>query len=449
MGIIFKEKRTNSGFNLTSRFSGDRFAGMKNNDADSGLSITLDIKGSSTYTKISYPVRYGVFNEIRTPDQLFHFNLNGEIVRAAGRTRQWIHPNEWLKRTAGNDWVYYSNGGYTGVFEATGEYYLPNLQYPTNALIGGRPFNEPCVDSLVHDWHQRLVTLQATAGHLPDPMVRFLDQTVQNSPGRLQEKAEQLFALSGGRVTVMPPDARHVDYNILPLFISRGCLYKCRFCRVKTDHPFALNTRAEITRQLAGLKTLYDRDLPNYNALFLGEHDALAAGRDLIVFAVEKALEILDLDRGNMAGSNLFLFGSVDSLLDTDPDLFSRLNALVSKCYINIGLESADQETLDQLGKPISVAQVTRAFDTIQEINRQYPNIEITANFVMDGTLPEGHIPAFLRLVRERVARTRPKGTIYLSPLSINRPSRQMMFEFNRLKCLSHLPTFLYIIQRL
>lgn len=422
---------------------------MKNKYTTNDLSICLDMAGSSVYTKISYPVRYGIFNEIRTPDHLLHFNLNNEIIRAVGRTRQWIHPNEWLKRTPGNDWIYYSNGGYTGVFEAVGEYYLPNLQYPTNALIGGKPFREPCVNDLVEDWHPWLVTLQASTMDLPEPMDRFLDQVVQNSPDRLQKKAKKLFSISGGRVTVMPPDARHVDYDIIPLFISLGCLYKCRFCRVKTEHPFALNTQAEIVEQLVQLKALYGPDIANYNSLFLGEHDALAAGRDLIVFAVEKALEILALDRGNMEGSNLFLFGSVDALLDTDPELFTRLNTLVSRTYINIGLESADQKTLDHLGKPITVAQVIQAFDTIQEINNQYPNIEITANFIMDETLPKGHVPAFLRLVRERITHTRPKGTIYLSPLSINRPSREMMFTFNRLKCLSRLPTFLYIIQRL
>ncbi len=449
MGIIFKKKRKNSGFTLTSCFAGDKFSGMENNVTTKNLSIALDVEGSQVYTKISYPLRYGIFKQIRTPDHLFHFNLNNEIVRAVGRTRQWIHPNEWLKRTPGNDWVYYSNGGYTGVFEATGEYYLPNLQYPTNALIGGKPFNEPCVSDIVENWHSHLVAIRQSAKNLPGPAGRFLDQAVEKTPHSLQTKANQLFSICGGRVTVMPPDARHMDYDIIPLFISLGCLYKCRFCRIKTEHPFALKSRDEIVEQIHGLKALYGQDLANFNSLFLGEHDALAAGKELIVFAVEKALEILKLDRGNMEGSNLLLFGSVDSLRGTDPELFDRLNTLVSKTYINIGLESADQETLDFLGKPIQVAQVVRAFDTIQEINAQYPNIEITANFVMDDTLPKDHIPAFLRLVRDRIPHTRPKGSIYLSPLSINRPSRQMLFAFNRLKCLSHLPTFLYIIQRL
>ncbi|MCP4116815.1 MAG: radical SAM protein [Desulfobacteraceae bacterium] len=411
--------------------------------------MTLYKKGEDSYTKISYPVRYGVYSEIRTRDAILHFNLNQEIIRAVGRTRQWIHPNEWLKHTRGDDWVYYSNGGYAGVFEATGEYYLPNLQYPTNAIIGGKPFKEPAVKHLTDAWHQTLLEIRESVNGAPSPVGRFLEQACANTPGILVKRARRLFEISGGRVTVMPPDARHVDYDIIPLTISQGCLYKCRFCRIKTDQPFALKTRDEITQQVLALKKLYNKDIANYNSVFLGEHDALAAGGDLIVFAAEQSLEILGLDRSNLGGSNLFLFGSVDSLLNTGPELFDRLNRLFSHTYINIGLESADQETLDKLGKPITVAKVEQAFETIQAINHRYPNIEVTSNFIMDERLPAGHYPSFLRLVREKFSHDKPKGTIYLSPLTIDRPSREMVFEFNRLKVLSRLPTFLYIIQRL
>ena len=96
--------------------------------------------GSTAYSKMSFPVHCGIYNEIETKDFIFQFNLNSEIFRAKGKGREWAHPHEWLKRTQGNDWVYYSTGGYTGVFEATGEYYLPNFQYPTNSILGGHPF---------------------------------------------------------------------------------------------------------------------------------------------------------------------------------------------------------------------------------------------------------------------------------------------------------------------
>jgi len=428
--------------------------------------VTLNKKGASEYTKISFPLKYGIYSEIETKDAILQFNLNNEIIRAKGKDKKWIQPSEWLKRSMGNDWIYYSTGGYTGVFEATGEYYLPNLQYPTNSLIGGKPFKEPSVDHIVSSWKEIIErvlsdvmqssssnggqsSLKSVKTSSSTPFIAFLEQALLNCPATLQHKAEKLFDASDGRVTVMPPDARHVDYDIIPLAISQGCLYKCRFCRIKTDKPFAVKSRDEIREKLAQLKGIYGKDIVNYNALFLGDHDALNAGEETILHAARESYSELNFRNAFMRGSSLFMFGSVDSLMNAPESLFKGVNQLPFNTYINIGLESADQETLDFLGKPITTKQVEEAFTHIQNINANYHNIEITANFIMDENLPKGHYPAFLNLVRERINRTRTKGSIYLSPLRINKPSREVLFEFNRLKTLSRVPTFLYIIQRL
>ncbi len=42
-----------------------------------GLIITSNIKGAHYYSKASYPVRYGRYSQIETPDYIFQFNLNG------------------------------------------------------------------------------------------------------------------------------------------------------------------------------------------------------------------------------------------------------------------------------------------------------------------------------------------------------------------------------------
>lgn len=191
------------------------------------LSIELNCQGNNEYTKVSYPVKYGLFSRLETRDYIFEFNLNHEIRHAKSKKKTWIHPSEWLKRTMGNDWVYYSSGGYSGVYEALGEYYLPNLMYQTNSLLGGKPFKEKAIDEIVKNWHQLISQLPQT--DMPDRFSRWIDTIQQQTPDGLQEKAQQLFDISGSRVTVMPPDARHVDYNIIPLTISDGCLYKCRF----------------------------------------------------------------------------------------------------------------------------------------------------------------------------------------------------------------------------
>ncbi|MBF0468860.1 MAG: radical SAM domain-containing protein [Desulfamplus sp.] len=444
--------------------------------------MTLNKRGTSEYSKISFPLKYGIYSEIETQDAILQFNLNHEIVRAKGKSRQWLQPSEWLKRSMGNDWIYYSTGGYTGVFEATGEYYLPNLPYPTNSLLGGKPLNEPAVELLLSSWQEivskSLDSIRSLDGirlleslngkSLPFSLVEtgtkesrsntedeisrfrlFLENALANTPRILQKKADALFEAAGGRITVMPPDARHVDYDIIPVSISDGCLYKCRFCRIKSDKPFAVKTPEKIEGQLAKLKQIYANDVVNYNAIFLGDHDALNAGKDSVLSAAQAAYRGLGLKDSYMHGAYLFMFGSVDSLMNADRSLFESLNCLPYRTYINIGLESADQATLDLIGKPLTASQVEEAFMEIQRINMRFGNIEVTSNFIMDENLPAGHYPSFLRLVRERIERPKIKGTVYLSPLRINKPSREVLFEFNRLKTSSRVPTFLYIIQRL
>jgi hypothetical protein len=413
------------------------------------IKIHLRKKGSDHYTKTSYPLRYGVFSEVETRDAILQFNLSDEIVHAKGKGREWPDPQEWLKRTCGNDWIYYSTGGYAGVFEAIGEYYLPNTPYPTNSLIGGDLLSLPSVAKITGSWHDLLREAADRVGDAPDIFRNFLGRALANTPEVLEKKARTLSGISGGRITVLPPDARHVDYDVIPLTVAEGCLYKCRFCRVKTDGPFREKSRQEIAGQIDRLRELYGENLANYNSLFLGEHDALCAGPGLLVETVEKAYSAFGFAGSYMKGANVFLFGSVDSLLDAPSRLFEDLKNFPCSFYINIGLESGDQETLDRLGKPVTIAKVAAAFARMQDINDRFLNIEVTANFIMDEKLPENHYPAFLKLVRDSLTRNKPKGCIYLSPLRIGRPSRSILFEFNRLKVLSRLPTFLYIIQRL
>lgn len=421
--------------------------------------LTPHKKGSTVYTKMSYPVHCGLYSVLETDHHVFHFNLNNEIIRAKAKGDDWGHPHEWMKRTVGNDWVFYSTGGYTGVFEATGEYYLPNFRYPTNSILGGHPFRLQEIDSLADTWHQILLELldqveitlsaeiQCNCTH--KKLHDFLTKAAANTPHYLEKKARQLFDIIGGRISVLPPDARHVDYNLIPLTIAEGCLYKCRFCKVKNAAIFTEKDPTEIRSQISSFKDLYGADLKNYNSLFLGEHDALMARPGLITFTLEEAYREFNFSNSYPGGSNVFLFGSVTSLLEAPEQLFQDLENLPPLIYINIGLESADQETLDKIGKPISAHQVQQAFDRIQEINNRYNSIEITANFLMDDTLPKNHYPKVIELIRDKQTFTKPKGTIYFSPLTFDKPSRARLFEFNRLKILSKFPTYLYIIQRL
>ena len=420
--------------------------------ASDNLKITLNKKGSAKYAKMSFPIHCGIYNEIETKDFVFQFNLNAEIFRAKGKGRDWAHPHEWLKRTQGNDWVYYSTGGYTGVFEATGEYYLPNFQYPTNSVLGGHPFAQEEINYISRSWHKMIHNLQnqlTEVDRLPSDFTNFIAGVIENTPDILEKKAQQLLETIEGRISVLPPDGRHVDYNFIPLTISKGCLYKCRFCKVKNRTVFIEKKREAIVDQIHQLKQLYSKDLINYNSLFLGEHDALQTSPELILFSMETAYKEFEFDDSYIEGNNTFLFGSVTSFLNAPDHFFQQLDEFPGKTYINIGLESADQETLDKIGKPITEELVQEAFTRSQEINDHYSSIEITSNFLMDEDLPDNHYKKILGLIREQLPHVKPKGSIYFSPLSFDQPSRRRLFEFNRLKIMSRLPAYLYIIQRL
>ncbi|MEE4165491.1 MAG: hypothetical protein V2I35_05795, partial [Desulfocapsaceae bacterium] len=287
-------------------------------------SVTLFKHGDKKYTKASYPVRTGIYSEIATGSFVYHFNLNSEIIRVIGTTAEWPHPHEWLKRTAGNDWIYYSTGGYSGVFETTGEYYLPNLPYLTNNALGGKPFNTPYIQSAAGRWHDRLKTLQKSFAQPGSQVSEFLNSVLAGTPEYLAGKAGELQNCCGGKITVLPPDTRHVDYNVIPLSLSEGCLYKCEFCKVKNSKPFSTRSTSQISGQIIHLQKLYGADLINFNSLFLGEHDGLCSDRRTLLFAIHEAIDKLSLNKSWCPGSNIFLFGSVFSLLNTPISVFDE-----------------------------------------------------------------------------------------------------------------------------
>lgn len=419
------------------------------------LEITVDKLGSRVFAKVSYPIRYGRFSEIQTPEYVFQFNLNGEIKFIQGRTESWPDPAEWLKRTVAHDWVYYSTDHYRRVFDCLGEYYIPNLDYPSNAVLGGLQFRQPWLLAALRAWRELGPLLASAAdGRTPERIRAFLELAARNDDETLKRKAQRLHELIGGAVTVLPPDTRHVDYDLIPVVLADGCLYNCPFCCVKDGRPYTPRPRSNIEEQIRGLKDLYARDLPNYNSVFLAGHDALHAGREQLTFAARSAYEAFDLAHSNLTNAYLFMFGSADSVLEADDDLFESLNRLPYQTFINLGLESADPATLSILGKPLTAERVGAAFDRMLDVNARYDRIEVTANFVYGGKLPPTHIPSILKLISDRLERSHSKGAVYLSPLKEaeqmdRKRKRELVEAFRAVRPRSRLPMFLYLIQRL
>lgn len=425
---------------------------MINSHQIDNLTITLNKTGARQFTKVSYPIRYGRYAEIKTPAYTYQFNLNHEIKYIQGHGNGWPSPSEWLKRTVGNDWVYYLAGDYSGVRDAFGEYYLPCPSYPTNSFISRNPFKDRAVTAAIDTWQnlrKRISTLASDA--TPDHLKQFLKQVGKNDPVGLDRKARRFHQIIAGPITVLPPDTRHVDYEVIPIIIADGCLYKCGFCRVKSRDTFTPRTRENIIDQINQLKAFYGHDLKNYNAIFLGLHDALYADPDLILFAAKKAYDLLELKNTHLKGAHLFLFGSVDAIIDSKMSFFDTLQSLPYSTYINIGLESADQQTLNILKKPITSEMVAQAFTKMLAINKKYGKIEITANFVYGDGLPKSHLPSFFDLVRKKLDRPSGKGTVYFSPLmnGDGMEHRNIVRRFYKIKTQNPLPSYLYLIQRL
>lgn len=414
------------------------------------FSVTLNKRGVSDYTKTSYPIRYGNYSEIKTKNLVYHFNLNGEIRFIQGRGDDWPNPVEWVKRTMGNDWVYYSSGGYNGVFDCLGEYYVPCLSYGASSLLDARPFNLPEVTKAIDGWAGAVSSLASSLnGNRDAALIDFFETVTKKDPSFLVGRARRFYEMIGGPISVLPPDTRHVDYDVIPVTIADGCLYNCGFCSVKSGKRFSARTEENILSQIHHLKAFLGPDLRNYNSVFLGQHDALNAADELIFFTARQAYDHLTLDRSYMTGATLFLFGSVGSFLSKKASFFEEMNRLPYKTYINIGVESADPATLKYLRKPISLEDIARTFERMMAVNHRFEAIEITLNFVIGENLPENHAPSILSLIRDRLDRPYPKGAIYISPLHEYEKKRYMKDALHVIKTQSRLPVYYYLIQRL
>ncbi len=54
-----------------------------------------------------------------------------------------------------------------------------------------------------------------------------------------------------------------------------------------------VQSKQDIDYQIKQLKQIFDNDIINFNALFLGEHDALNAPEDLILETIKRNLSFI------------------------------------------------------------------------------------------------------------------------------------------------------------
>lgn len=415
--------------------------------------ISVEKKGPEERLKQTFPRKLYRYSEIRTPGFEFCFNLNGEITFIRGLTPDWPHPAEHFKRTAGNDWVYYTVGdksGSDGIISWMGEYYLPCLPYSSNPVWEIKYFSNPAVMRAMAEWSQLYGNLYMAHEKKRYPRAAdLMERILANDDNTLHEKSQALNRIIGGRISVLPPDTRHVDYDIIPVNIADGCLYHCKFCCVKSDQTFKKRSREAVLEQIAALKDHFGANTRNYHALFLGNHDALAAGGALICFAAEKAHGAFGFTRRGRQEPFLYLFGSVGSFLGAKETVFETLNELPFYTYLNIGFESVHSGTLEIIGKPVTQEDVREAFRKGIEINGQYDHLEVTGNFVIGEDLPPEHDASLSELLKNAPVQNTAKGAVYLSPLKDSPKKRELLEPFYKVKQESRLPLFVYLIQRL
>jgi hypothetical protein len=414
------------------------------------LEVIPEIRGRNDWKKFSFPVSYGIFTRIKWRGYEFDFSLRGHLKRISGNGTVWPNPLERMKRTDGNDFLYYGMDGYENIYDLIKNYYVPHNEIYGSPLFLETPFEDSHVKKALTVFDLFVKRARDILSSGASAKTRsLLEKVTALDRKALAMEGEKLHRIMEGPFPILPPDTTDVDYEVIPLRVMDGCPHHCGFCQFKTDKNCRIRSRESILDQLQSLKLLYGEDLINYNSLVLGENNALAAGIDLLEFAAEKSFEILSFAKSFHPGEpNLFLFGSVDLFLKAKEAAFQRLNALPYNLCLNIGFESPDEETLDFIGKTLTGPVVREAFQKALHINRTYPRINITGNFILGSSLPPQHVEE-LKTLLSGVRPWQGKGTAYLSPLIGASERRQVLKEFREIKRASLLPVYLYLMQRL
>jgi len=136
-------------------------------------------------------------------------------------------------------------------------------------------------------------------------------------------------------------------------------------------------------------------------------------------------------------------------LLKAEDALWGSIESLPFKTYINIGLESFDEATLAEIGKPLKITDILAAFEKMLAVNREYDNIEITTNLLTGNTMSQDHHHAIMNQLSQADAQPSRKGGVYLSPLAGKQEASDLLKTFFAIQNASRLPVFIYLIQRL
>jgi radical SAM superfamily enzyme YgiQ (UPF0313 family) len=189
-------------------------------------------------------------------------------------------------------------------------------------------------------------------------------------------------------------DRYMTDVGILNYIAASGCPHRCSFCSIPTGLPDFDPMENEVV--IDHLRLAHRRGI-KYIVFF---DDNFFTSKKRVL---DLAQRLVDSGMGLQWHSN----GRVDQLHKMSAENFELLRA--SGCtYLNVGLETGDQETSDHVHKDIDVQEMFEVARRCQRVG-----IGLTVNFIigLPGETPEAQVRSFK--VLEELYSIQPKMYVY------------------------------------
>jgi hypothetical protein len=240
-----------------------------------------------------------------------------------------------------------------------------------HALSSGYLEVELSQKALRHHERQLKIEMEKLGRLLPN------EQCVVNyKDGITAKKHAGLIALTDNVPFVFPPDTSELIYEVLPVFVQRGCRYKCSGCSINSSVNYTMSELG-VERQLRFLQENYPNTTEVSNGLLIAGEDPLMLDSSFLLKVMQRAeskfvlsrnpkpLHVNKLQDYNDAEGFAYAFASFGSLMGkTVEELVELREAGLRR--LNVGLESVDSRVLQRFPKH-TLDQVISGLEKVRE----------------------------------------------------------------------------------